>query len=106
MIDDLKVGFKIGIVDLLKEDIEFAFNLLGFVEEIKLVLFFLSEDSIDKLLKLFGTSLDWKLIDSKGTISVIDEIDNNIFGYLDYSLRVFFYFFFSKSAFHYQQLRL
>lgn len=83
MIDDFEISFEVGVVDLLKEDIEFAFDFFSFIEEVKLVLLFLGEDPVDKLLKLFGAGLDWEFVDSKGIIPVVDEIDDDVFGDLD-----------------------
>ncbi len=47
MIDDFKIGFEIGILDLLKEDREFIFDFLSFIKEIKLVLLILRHYFID-----------------------------------------------------------
>jgi len=38
MIDDFKVGLEVGVCDLLKEDTEFVFDFLSFMEEVELIL--------------------------------------------------------------------
>lgn len=47
MVDDFEVGFELCVLDLLEEDFELVFDLLGFVEEVELVLFFGWEYAID-----------------------------------------------------------
>lgn len=56
MVDDIEICFKVGVCDLLEEDTEFILDLLGFVEEVELVLVVDWEETIDQLLELLGSS--------------------------------------------------
>lgn len=47
VVDDLEVGFEVGVGDLLEEDGEFVFDLLGVVEEVELVLLVGGQQAVD-----------------------------------------------------------
>lgn len=84
MIDDFKIRFKVFVLDLLKEDFEFVFDLFGFVEEVELLSFTLLEvlvdEFIDKFLELLGASSNWHRIDSERLVFVAFELNPDVFG--------------------------
>ena len=82
MIHNLKVGFKVGVAYLLEKDLKLGLDLLSLVEEIELVLLFLTQDAIDELLELLRTCCNWNLVYPKRLASIIDEMNDHILGNL------------------------
>jgi hypothetical protein len=64
MIDDIKIGFKVGVADLLKEDTELIFDFFCFEEEVKLIFLVFREHTVDELLELFWTCGNGHFVDS------------------------------------------
>jgi hypothetical protein len=103
MVDDLKMSFEICVADLLKEDTELVLDFFCFEEEIELILVILWEHAVDKLLELFWSCRYWEFVGAKRGVSVVDKVDDHIFGYLDSRLCVFFDPFATLLILHYQQ---
>jgi len=55
MICNFQVSLEVSVAYLLKEDVEFVFDLFGLMEKIELVSLILGEDVIDELLELLWT---------------------------------------------------
>lgn len=56
MIGYLQIGFKIAVVDLLKEYSQFSLDFLSQMKEVELVTLALGQDAVDQLLELLRTS--------------------------------------------------
>ena len=93
MICNFQVSLEVSVAYLLKEDVEFVFDLFGLMEEIELVSLILGEDVIDELLELLWTWFYWHLVDSEGLVAIVYEFYYHIFGKFYCRLNVLLYFF-------------
>ena len=92
MIDNLQIGFKVRIADLLEENVEFSFDLLGEMEEVELILLVLRKERVDQLLELLWTCCGWEFVHSQGFVAIVDEVDEYVLRDLYDGLGVGFHF--------------
>lgn len=80
VVDDVEVGFEVGVVGLLEEEGEFVFDFFGLVEEVELIALVVGEHVVDKFLEFLGACGGGEFVGAKGDVSVVDEVHDDVFG--------------------------
>ena len=80
MIGYLQIGFKIAVVDLLKEYSQFSLDFLSQMKEVELVTLALGQDAVDQLLELLRTSWDGQLEDAQWFPFAVREVHQHVLG--------------------------